>query len=254
MCKCSSTNIIAYGVRSFCLSCSYLVPSNNITHMTICPSCNSFESWEQIGAPCLSCQFASIRFQNPFETRLEILINTWLPVSSEMENNNLDDYDDNDDDTCTIAQTIRHPAGKTSQDTLFKLWHAVISESLNEICSKSSIRQIKDTFQGLTRLQRELQNNKKDGYLTYDPSYYDGNHDVMEDNTLGIRRPLASLEPNISLGAATLKWPSCDTDAHLDPTSLSNDRQQENTKKQWWAHGSSNQIRRYLRTLQKRGV
>jgi hypothetical protein len=121
MCKCSSTNIIAYGVRSFCLSCSYLVPSNNITHMTICPSCNSFESWEQIGAPCLSCQFASIRFQNPFETRLEILINTWLPVSSEMENNNLDDYDDNDDDTCTIAQTIRHPAGKTSQDTLFKL-------------------------------------------------------------------------------------------------------------------------------------
>jgi hypothetical protein len=173
--------------------------------MTICPSCNSFEFWKQIGAPCLSCQFASITFRNPFETRLEILINTCLPISSEMENNNRDDSDDNDDDTCTIVQTIRHSAGKTSQDTLFKLRHAAISESLNNIRSKCSIRQNKDTFQGLTRLQRELWNNKKDGYLTYDPSYCDSNHDGTEYNTLPIRRPSVTLDPNISLGGATLK-------------------------------------------------
>ena len=222
--------------------------------MTICPSCNSFESWKQIGAPCLSCQFASITFRNPFETRLEILINTCLPISSEMENNNRDDSDDNDDDTCTIVQTIRDSTGKTSQDTLFKLRHAGISESLNYIRSKSSIRQNKDTLQGLTRLQSDFRNNKKEGYLTYDPSYYDGNHDTTEDNTLAVRPPLATVDQNISLGTATLKRPSCDTDAHPDPTSPSNDRQQENTKKHRWAYGSSNQIRRHLRTLQKKGV
>jgi hypothetical protein len=176
--------------------------------MTIFPSCNSFESWEKNGAPCLSCQFGNITFQNPFESLLEILINTWLPISSDLENNNLDDSNENDDGTCNFGQTTGHTFEKTSQDALFKLWHAAINESLNEIRSKRSIGQNQNVFQDLTNIQRELQNNKKGGYLTYDPPSYDSDHEATENTISVLQPPLATLDPNISLGVATLKWPS----------------------------------------------
>jgi len=43
-----------------------------------------------MGAPCLSCQLASITFQNPLASRMETLINAWLPMDSDTDSNDCD--------------------------------------------------------------------------------------------------------------------------------------------------------------------
>jgi len=96
LCKCKKSVHSNYNVRSFCTLCAYLVVRQNMTLAHTCPGCLVNDCWEFIGIPCLSCQFVSIVFQNPYVFRLEILINTWLPTSSEMDLYNLDTSSDDE--------------------------------------------------------------------------------------------------------------------------------------------------------------
>jgi hypothetical protein len=50
-----------------------------------CPGCRVHESWEHFMAPCLACQLAGIVFQNPFTQRYRILLDIWLPVTSDTD-------------------------------------------------------------------------------------------------------------------------------------------------------------------------
>jgi hypothetical protein len=87
MCRCENDKTISvWGARSFCTSCQYLIPHKNITHVTKCPGFNILESWEYIGFPCLACQFVNMVYQNPFASRYEILLNTWLPLPTDLDN------------------------------------------------------------------------------------------------------------------------------------------------------------------------
>jgi hypothetical protein len=91
MCKCEDDKTISqWGVRSFCTSCVYLIPHKSTTHVTKCPGCNTSDSWEHIGFPCLACQFANMLYRNPFASRYEILLNTWLPVPTDLDSSSED--------------------------------------------------------------------------------------------------------------------------------------------------------------------
>ena len=55
LCRCTENSTIStFHHRSFCNSCSYLVPISHITHGTKCAGCNVNESWERIRFPCLA--------------------------------------------------------------------------------------------------------------------------------------------------------------------------------------------------------
>jgi hypothetical protein len=89
-CRCETPHAITFTGRSFCTVCSYLVTNHDTAHCTICPGCNINECWEQMGAPCFSCQLASITFQNPLASFMETLINTWLPMDLDTDSNDCD--------------------------------------------------------------------------------------------------------------------------------------------------------------------
>ncbi len=62
----------------------------NNTSAVKCPGCQSYDSWEHIGFPCLSCQFANIVLRNPFGRRFQILLDTWLPIPSDSDCSSID--------------------------------------------------------------------------------------------------------------------------------------------------------------------
>jgi len=132
LCRCLTPNTVRYGVRSFCLICSYLAPyPENISHITSCPACNVGTAWELLGSPCLACQFASIVFQNPFASRYESLIHTWLPILS----------DDNGSDTSnsdvpgysTRCATHSQTSSTMEKIDLIRQRTAILNASLDSI-------------------------------------------------------------------------------------------------------------------------
>jgi hypothetical protein len=90
-CRCQEANTITYNVRTFCTSCSYLLPLLSLAQMTACPGCNLFDLWAHSGHPCLACQLANITFQNPIGKLFESLVNMWLPMAEDFESRSEDD-------------------------------------------------------------------------------------------------------------------------------------------------------------------
>jgi hypothetical protein len=156
-CRCVDNNTIStFENRSFCNSCTYLVPIANSTHNFRCPGCNVNESWEQIGLPCPACRFASIVFQNPFAKRLQTLLNTWIPAFYDSE------YESGcNEDTCDEAQIRTNYAmidtpQTVRQEVLVLLRKKSINDSLDMFRSSSSAAQKRNVLSALVLLQKAL--------------------------------------------------------------------------------------------------
>jgi hypothetical protein len=91
-CRCSSRQAAqAFAVRSFCGTCTFLIPLHTIERHSSFPSCGKYESWQNGDTPCLSCQLASIVHRNPFGKRLSTLQNIWLPITQDSDNSSASD-------------------------------------------------------------------------------------------------------------------------------------------------------------------
>jgi hypothetical protein len=145
-------------VRSFCQSCSFLIPYGNNMVATKCPGCNINDSWEHIGYPCLACQFASLVYQNPFDRRYKI-IDMWLPVPSDLEWSSAK----SECNDAIVSQQQTTPASITTQFKHMELknmrWKA-IDDSLDTIRSKSSIEQNRCIFEDLSALKKNFMNQE----------------------------------------------------------------------------------------------
>ena len=78
-------------LRSFCGTCSFLIPVLHHDSPLSCRGCRQQESWKTSGAPCLACQFASIVHRNPFSKRYTTLQNVWLPLLDDLDTSSLSD-------------------------------------------------------------------------------------------------------------------------------------------------------------------
>jgi len=161
MCRYENDKTISvWGARSFCTSCQYLVPHKNITHVTKCPGCNISESWEHIGFPCLACQFANMVCQNPFASRYEILLNTWLPLPTDLDNSS-------EVSESVTLHTPEHHTNMTITSTidytdLMRMRRQAINESLDTVRTTSSKEQNQMLFDDLVSLKRNLMDNNND--------------------------------------------------------------------------------------------
>jgi hypothetical protein len=160
LCRCNnSPNILSFETRSFCKSCGYLVPVLTSIYTTKCPACNNFDSWECLGSPCLACQFASITFQNPFHSRYRILLDTWLPIPSDIESSS-------DNTESSGRQTMYTPSAISciEHERIVEMRKKSINDSLDTIRTSSSIEQNQIVFEDLDILKRNLFN--QDSYNT----------------------------------------------------------------------------------------
>jgi hypothetical protein len=90
-CRCQGNiTTTTFEVRSFCNSCSCLIPLTTTLSNKICIGCNINEKWEYVWSPCLACQFASIVFRNPFANWFQRLIDTWLPLPLDHDSSSLE--------------------------------------------------------------------------------------------------------------------------------------------------------------------
>jgi len=156
-CRCQGNILtVSYDVRSFCRSCSCLVPLMNSTSAVKCPGCQSYDSWEHIGFPCLSCQFANIVLRNPFGRRFQILLDTWLPIPSDSDCSSIDTnyVITNTAKNWDTSYETQHPSYKK----LAKLRCQAINDSLNMIQSQSSIEENRSVFMELALLRKNITN------------------------------------------------------------------------------------------------
>jgi hypothetical protein len=146
-CRCVDNNTIStFENRSFCNSCTYLVPIANSTHNP-------------------ACRFASIVFQNPFAKCLQTLLNTWIPAFYDSE------YESScNEDTCDEAQIQTNYAmidtpQTVRQEVLVLLRKKSINDSLDMIRSSSSAAQNRNVLSALVLLQKALfgDSNKLEG-------------------------------------------------------------------------------------------
>jgi len=163
-CKCSldQRKTINYETRSLCSECSYLIHRNSMNipiPFTLCPSCNMIESWESIGAPCLSCQFASIIHQNPYSSRYERFLQTWLTTQSndlnETDSDRTDEYYQQSYKRQNDTSSKYHP----TQDQLLRLRQNAIGESLSNIRRNSTVDENRQTFWNLITLRKEIRDS-----------------------------------------------------------------------------------------------
>ena len=139
-------------IRSFCSICSFLTRKIHSGSLLSCPSCQQQDSWKVAGAPCLSCQFASIVHRNPFSKRYSTLQNIWLPM--------LDDSDTSSSSACPATPPSPPTCASvspTSQEQLKKLRQAALDESMDSIRTKSSPEENKFVFDNLALLRKQLQ-------------------------------------------------------------------------------------------------
>jgi hypothetical protein len=159
-CKCRVSSPITFGVRSFCLSCSYLISTTDTDAISLCPSCNTYECWEYEGHPCLSCQFASCVFLNPFNRHLENIINTWLPIASDFgyssESDRSYDYISRNRDRRRKSSTLQN----VSTSDWVKLRQSNIDESLDAIRASSRPEHNKNVFQNLSKMRHAIHHQK----------------------------------------------------------------------------------------------
>jgi hypothetical protein len=128
----------------------------NNTSAVKCPGCQSYDSWEHIGFPCSSCQFANIVFRNLFERRFQILLDTWLPSPSDSDCNSIDTnyVKPNTAKNWDTSYETQHPSYKK----LAKLRCRTINDSLNTIQSQSSIEENRSVFKELASLRKDITN------------------------------------------------------------------------------------------------
>jgi hypothetical protein len=156
-CKCKTSYPINYDDRFFCLTCSYLISVFDTDVVVLCPSCQKEESWQYEGHPCLACQYASCVYQNPYERRLENIINTWLPIASDFGSNSEDDASiSHDNMVCRHTSTCNAHCNPSLSDIL-KLRQSSIDDTLDEIRANSTSEHNKNVFRDLTLLRRSLQ-------------------------------------------------------------------------------------------------
>jgi len=155
LCRCSTSGRkeIQYTVRDFCQSSSYIFPQQNAIR---CIGCSLQDCYETTGILCLSCQFTTIAFRNPFSKRLDTLLDTWLP--------DIRDTDDSSDLSAVNFVQKRSPISKQIRhQDLLKMHALSIDNTLNEICSRSLPEQNHYVFEDLKLLQRDIRNHNNGG-------------------------------------------------------------------------------------------
>jgi len=96
-------------------------------------------------------------YQNPYERRLENIINTWLPIASDFGSNSEDDASiSHDNMACRHTSTCNVHCNPSLSDIL-KLKQSSIDDTLDEIRANSTSEQNKNVFRDLTLLRRSLQ-------------------------------------------------------------------------------------------------
>lgn len=245
-CKCEGKNVVQHGIRTFCNACRYLVAQPELAHFTICPSCNIFECWEQIGKPCLSCQFASTTFQNPLASRLEVVYHTWLPAEEIRE---IDDSDSSADENINYKRKITPIPSATSAidlQVLRRQRRAAIDASIDTIKAKSTIHENRQVFSDLTALKKSISGIKllprhdSQSNLTKTQSY-----GLKPATTSQLRSPLAPVDINaMHSGGSDTREMSTSKERGGAPK----------TQEHRWKEGTSNQRKRHDRTLQKKAL
>jgi hypothetical protein len=252
-CKCiGNLTTTDYTVRSFCRSCSFLIPYGNNMLATKCPGCNVNDSWEHIGYPCLACQFVSLVYQNPFDRRYNILIDTWLPVPSDLEWSSAK----SECNDAIITQQQTTPASKRTQFKHMELKNMrrkAIDDSLDTNRSKSSIEQNRGVFEDLSALKKNFMNQEFSNYSDRGSIYSQASlsfntESVFVDKT-DVTAPSPGkkiyMEEQIKYNHGKVSDAKRPPLLALDPNTISN-------KKHRWPSRSKNQIQSSNRVLKKK--
>jgi hypothetical protein len=142
-----------FEVRSFCNSCSCLIPLTTTMSNKICIGCNINDIWEHVWSPCLACQFASIVFRNPSANWFQILIDAWLPLPSDHKSSSIESTIEEVQLSRQCTRTYDTPSIKHKK--LIRLRCRSINESLDTNQSHSSVKQNRYIFEDLASLKKK---------------------------------------------------------------------------------------------------
>ena len=245
-CRCGENSQVSqsFGIRTFCTHCQYLIRNPNASE---CQGCNTHKSWLSKDAPCLSCQFAAIAFRNPFQSRLNKLIDDWLPLPSDSE--------DSSKDFTPKARPIGNsnpgsisPAALPEGD-LAAMRTLSYSSSFSEIRSRSTPEQNQCVIENITLLQQDFKmthSTKRD--LT---SAHSGSHcseNMLDENLSPRKKPLTQrqlfLDDLSSSKEISYRIPL----APIDTNACNNDGTSTSSKTRW-THDSKKQIKNHERTM-----
>jgi hypothetical protein len=131
------------------IAISYIIVRDSVSHITSCPSCNTNESWETLGHPCLACQMATIVFCNPFSMRFQQQLEKWLHNSnSESSDGELEVP------ICQQKSTVIQ-----SEHEMLQRRNRTIEKSFQEIKKKATSEQTRYIFENLSILKHTIQSN-----------------------------------------------------------------------------------------------
>jgi len=166
-CRCPNQGEGTYhncGVRTFCKKCCLLIPNDSmITDNNQCRFCHLHEFWKFPNHPCLSCQFATMIFRNPFHWRLHQNLQQLLEIEES-------------DDNMSFLQTpirVTSPVNNISERDMLQQRNQSFEQTYQEVRSRSTQTQSKYIFENLSILQRNIQNNlgsSKRNHYTQDQS------------------------------------------------------------------------------------
>jgi len=190
----------------------------NIMQSTKCPRCSIFDSWEHIGFLCLACQFANMTFQNPFIKRYEILLNTWLPLQTDV----MSSTETSDQESIDEARynTEMYTTPNLEHSTLLRLRRQSIDDSLSTIRSRSSLEQNHVIFEDLIELKKNLmentntddskQNSQDSQNSSRQTKFKNLNHNNedchTQDMETNLRGPLKDIDQNSTIDRK-YRWP-----------------------------------------------
>jgi hypothetical protein len=180
---------------------------------TNCPGCNINDSWEHIEFPCLACQFASLAFQNPFDTRYNILIDTWLPVPSDLDWSSAN----SELNYTLISQQQTTPVSITTQFRHLELKNMrqkAIDDSLDMIRSKSSIEQNRCVFEDLSTLKKNFMKQEFGNYLDRGSQHSQASLSSSMENLMEEDRDISNILDSLKITQCRIE--------HLSKKSLNN--------------------------------
>jgi hypothetical protein len=270
-CRCQGNiTTSTFEVRSFCNSCSCLIPFTTTLSTKICIGCNINEKWEHVWSPCLACQFASIVFRYPFANRFQILIDTWLPLPSDHESSSLESS--TEEIQLSRQDTKAYDTLSIERKNLIRLRCRSINESLDTIQSRSSVKQNCYIFENLISLKKKVVeeissrttscDHQHNIDLSIDTQEYNLNiseneqnkkvFNILHENSNGVQNHLASIgdsqktckpkQVNIEPSSPLLRSPMMTLQMNCNDSFTS----------KRWPVGSKNQQRRHIRTLEKK--
>jgi hypothetical protein len=247
ICRCTPNNdrrCQPCGIRSFCKTCDFIIPAQQ-AHK--CPGCNTQDPWESSDDLCLSCQFATLTYRNPFYKRLERLIDEWLPPPS-----------DSEDSIPTPVHCFPKMPGPLSPTSSSELTDAELTimrtasynDSFEEIRSRSSPEQNHYVIENITMLQRDLKKNsniKRDITSVQSNSQKSGS--LLDENLSPRKKPLTQRQLFIDDLSSSKELSYRIPLAPIDTNACNNDGTSTSSKTRW-THGSGKQIKRQERMLQ----